>query len=80
MKSVNVQIDSSSKILDEIEYWEKLGFYHVSTKYLDRHVVELTFEGAGEPVAHKNAQYFLNFPDGTSSPLYIRRNVLDDED
>jgi hypothetical protein len=79
MTTVKVHLDPSSDIDQEIANWESLGFYYKSQKKLEKHLIELTFEGGGTPIASKKAEYFLNFNDGTSSRLYVRGNALDDE-
>lgn len=68
---------------DSIEYYESIGMRLDSYHKLDRDTINLVFScdkdtGASILQAYPEAQGSLQFEDGTSSPLYVRKPIFDD--
>lgn len=60
---------------ETLEYYESQGLYLVSRRTLNRESVEIIFETSGkeQAVSGENIETFLEFQDGTTAPLYIRK-------
>lgn len=65
-------------VTDTIEYYEAQGLSYLSKKILSRESVELSFSTSGKEqailISNDLVETFLEFQDGTISPLYIRRD------
>jgi len=71
-----VKISCSPTHVDEtLEYYEAQGLYLVSRRTLNREAVELVFQTSGkeQAFAGDGIETFLEFQDGSTAPLYIRR-------
>lgn len=60
---------------ETLEYYESQGLHLVSRRTLNRESVEIIFETSGKEQAFsgEHIETFLEFQDGTTAPLYIRR-------
>jgi hypothetical protein len=63
-----------------IDSYEREGFSLHKRTTVDRDTTILELIGPTKEIPDKNAKMYLEFLDGTISPLYIRRNILDDDD
>jgi hypothetical protein len=65
-------------VKDTIEYYEAQGLSFLSKKVLNRESIELSFSTSGKEHAFigsdDSVETFIEFEDGSISPLYIRRD------
>lgn len=67
---------SNSNILDTIQYYEELGFTVINTKRIDHNNVILVLQGDKDLIGQHSKlgdKSFIQFEDGLTSPLYIKR-------
>jgi hypothetical protein len=68
---------SSQEVTDYVRYYEEQGLEFVNKFVHSKEQVELTFRTSGKELAtslaQEDAQLFLEFEDGTQSPLYVRK-------
>lgn len=69
---------ASNQVYETIEYAESQGLQLQQKIKLDKETVELLFTTNGKEAAVQFSDYgaeaFLQFEDGTTSPLYVRRD------
>jgi len=81
---LEITAEKTENISSIVEIYEDEGFSLISKRSLRDGRVVLTFEGSREEVSYntqiEGQKGFIEFEDGTQSPLYIRRekNLLED--
>jgi len=70
---------SPNEVYETIEYAETQGLILQTKTKIDRESVELIFRTDGKEAAVEFSEYgadtFLEFEDGSTSPLYIRKSI-----